>query len=184
MDRFMATANEKATIGQLQQAELKNFHDTVNFYGKLASSVSGLPIRYFGDNPANPATEGSIRADESRLIKNAERKMSDFGSQHGLTMAFWLRFKTGKEVDGNRVSTLWYDAGTPTFAQRADALQKLAGGQPLISREGVWDELGWSEARKDRERQYFAAQETDPQIEAADRRLAAIANTPNGEQVL
>src|SRR5690606_38557905 len=107
-------------------------------------------------------------------------KMSDFGSQHGLTMAFWLRFKTGKWVDGNRVSTLWYDAGTPTFAQRADALQKLAGGQPLISREGVWDELGWSEARKDRERQYFQSQETDPQLEAATRELSNLANPSGG----
>lgn len=171
MDRFMASANKDAKIGQLEQADLSNFHNTVSFYGKMASSVSGLPVRYFGDNPANPATEGAIRADESRLIKNAERKMTDTGSQHGLLMALWLRFKTGEWVDGNRVSTLWYDAGTPTFAQRADALQKLAGGRPIISREGAWDELGWSEARKDRERGYFEREELDPQIEAAQREL-------------
>lgn len=178
MDRFMGTAKTDATIGQLPQATLSNFHDTVNFYGKLCSSVSGLPTRYFGDNPANPATEGAIRADESRLIKNAERKMSDWGSQHGSMMAFWLRFKTGEWVDGNRVSTLWYDAGTPTFAQRADALQKLAGGKPLISREGAWDEMGWGEARKDRERGYFDAENNDPQIDAANRKLAQIAQPP------
>ncbi|MCU1441127.1 MAG: hypothetical protein JWP85_2124 [Rhodoglobus sp.] len=177
-DRFMATANKDAKIGQLDQADLSNFHDTVMFYGKLASSVSGLPTRYFGDNPANPATEGAIRADESRLIKNTERKMSDAGSQHGLLMALWLRFKTGEWVDGNRVSTLWYDAGTPTFSQRADALQKLAGGKPLISREGAWDELGWSEARKDRERGYFEAEDQDPQITAANRKLAELAAPP------
>lgn len=173
-DRFMATANDKATIGQLPQADLANFHQTVNFYGKLCSSVSGLPTRYFGDNPANPATEGAIRADESRLIKNAERKMSDWGSQHGSTMAFWLRFKTGKWVDGNRVSTLWHDAGTPTFAQRADALQKLAGGTPLISREGAWDEMGWSEARKDRERGYFTTESSDPYLMAALKPVAEV----------
>ena len=175
MDRFMATANENAKIGQLAAADLSNFTQTVNFYGKLCSSVSGLPLRYFGDSPSNPATEGSIRADESRLVKNAERKMSDWGSQHGLTMAFWLRFKTGEWVNGNRVSTLWYDAGTPTFAQRADALQKLAGGKPLISREGAWDEMGWSEARKDRERNYFDKENSDPYLDSALRPMSDVA---------
>ena len=28
----------------------------------------------------------------------------------------------------------------------------------ILSREGAWDELGWSEARKDKEREYFAKQ--------------------------
>lgn len=180
MDRFMASGNKDAKIGQLEQSSLDNFHKTVDFYGRLASSVSGLPTRYFGESTGNPATEGSIRADESRLVKNAERMASNFGSQHGLMMAFWLRFKTGKWIDGDRVSTLWHDAGTPTFAQRADALQKLAGGVSLISREGAWDEMGWSEARKDRERGYFREQDTDPQLAAATRELANAARTPLG----
>ena len=179
MDRFMASGNKEAKIGQLPQADLSNFHNTVNFYGKLASSVTGLPTRYFGDNPANPATEGSIRADESRLIKNAERMQSNFGSQHGLTMATWLRFKTGEWVDGNRVSTLWFDAGTPTFAQRADALQKLAGGKPLISREGAWDEMGWGEARKDRERDYFDKEARDPYLDAQMRPVVDVTPSVN-----
>jgi hypothetical protein len=159
-DAFMASANKDAKIGQLPATDLSNFSNTVDFYARMMSSVTGLPTRYFGQNSANPAAEGAIRADESRLIKNAERKQQEFGNDWGTLMALWLRFKTGTWVDGNRVSTLWFDAGTPTFAQRADALQKLAGGRPLISQEGAWDELGWSEARKDRERAYFNKEAT------------------------
>lgn len=168
-DRFMATAGKKTDveIGQLPQTSLDNFHDTVEFYGNMAASVSGLPSRYFGQNPANPAAEGAIIADESRLIMNVNRVNSQAGAGHSQLMALWLRFKTGEWVDGNRVATEWFDPRTPTFAQRADALQKLAGGQALISREGVWDELGWSEARKKREREYFESQESDLMIERA-----------------
>ena len=43
---------------------------------------------------------------------------------------------------------LWYDAGTPTVAQRADAVTKLFAtadptGRPLMPREMAWEELGW-----------------------------------------
>jgi hypothetical protein len=32
----------------------------------------------------------------------------------------------------------------------------------VLSREGYWDELGWSEARKAKERAYFDAEALDP----------------------
>ena len=35
-----------------------------------------------------------------------------------------------------------------------------------ISREGLWDELGWSEARKAKERQYLEAEALDPVTQA------------------
>jgi hypothetical protein len=170
-DAFMASANKDAKIGQLPATDLTNFTSTIEFYGKLASSVSGLPARYFGISTANPATEGSIRADESRLVKNVERMQSNFGSDWAKVMQLYLRFKGVDWAETNRISTLWFDAGTPTFSQRADALGKLASGStPLITREGAWDELGWSDARKDLERQRFQKQEadvTDAAVQAA-----------------
>ena len=71
------------------------------------------------------------------------------------------QIRTGEKVDGSRIAVEWYDPATPTFSQRADALQKLAGGKPLISREGAWDELGFSEARKEREREYLEQEAAD-----------------------
>jgi len=169
-----ANANKDAKVGQFTASDLKNFHDTVNHYGQLASSITGLPVRYFGQNSVNPAAEGAIRADESRLILNAERKQASFGDGWGWVMALYERFRTNEWPDGNRIFTEWYDAGTPTRAQTADAMSKLyANGQGVLSREGVWDELDWSEARKDREREYFAKEAQDPYLARLDAKDAA-----------
>ncbi|GAA3699084.1 hypothetical protein GCM10022377_10110 [Zhihengliuella alba] len=154
-----ANANKDAKVGQFAASDLKNFHDTVNHYAQQVAGITGLPARYFGQTSVNPAAEGAIRADESRLILNAERKQAMFGDSWGWVMALSLRFRTGDWVQGSRIKTEWYDAGTPTRAQTADAMSKLyANGQGILSREGVWDELGWSEARKDRERGYLESE--------------------------
>lgn len=150
-----ANANKDAKVGQFQASDLKNFHETVNNLLSWCAAVTGLPTRYMGQTSVNPASEGAIRADEARLVKNAERKQSTFGDAWGWTVALAERFRTGEWISGNRVKLEWHDAGTPTFSQKADALQKLAGGIPILSRQGAWDELGWSNTRKQREQQYF-----------------------------
>lgn len=160
-----ANQNKDAKVGQFSPSDLKNFHETVNHYMALAAAVTGLPIRYMGQYTANPAAEGAIRADESRLVKNTERKQSSFGDGWGWTLALRERFRTGSWIDGNRVKVEWHDAGTPTISERADAIQKLAGGIPILSRQGAWDELGWSDARKKREQQYFDAEAADPYLD-------------------
>ncbi|MEE6273509.1 phage portal protein [Georgenia sp. MJ206] len=161
---LLGIKNPQGKIGEFSAANLSNFHDQVNSLFSWAAAVLGLPTRYAGQQTVNPAAEGAIRADESRLIKNTERKQSSLGDCHGWTMALASEI-AGRPVDGNRVGCLWYDAGTPTYSQRADAIQKLAGGVPILSREGAWDEMGWSENRKKRERQYFDAQDRDPTFE-------------------
>lgn len=161
-------ANQKgpneARVGQFTASDLKNFHETVNHYGQLASSVTGFPVKYFGQFTANPAAEGAIRADEAQMVKGIERKNSTTGSEIGWALGIAERIRTGAWPDANRISVEWHDPGTPTFSQRADALQKLAGGVPIVSRQGAWDELGWSEARKDREREYFEQESSDPYL--------------------
>ena len=62
------------------------------------------------------------------------------------------------------IRSLWFDPSTPTESQRADSILKLKS-EGVLSREGAWDELGWDEARKDRERAYFAAEQRDPILE-------------------
>jgi hypothetical protein len=157
-----ANANKDAKVGQFTASDLKNFHDTVNHYASLVSGVTGLPMRYLGQQSTNPPSADGIRADESRLVKRSERKMSGFGDRWGHVFAFYLRIRDGEWVDGNGITTEWYDAGTPTYGSRVDGIQKLTGGKPILSMEGGWDELGWSEARKDRERAYLAAEDVDP----------------------
>ena len=157
-----------ARVGQFTASDLKNFHDTVNHYGQLASSVTGFPVKFFGQFTSNPAAEGAIRADEAQMVKTIERKNSTIGSGLGWVFGIAERIRTGKWPDANRITSEWHDPGTPTFSQKADALQKLAGGVPIISRQGAWDELGWSEARKDRERAYFEDESGDAYLGLLD----------------
>lgn len=159
---FMASANKDASIGQLTGTSLENFHNSVDHYAKQVAGLTGLPVRYFGQNTANPPTEGSIVADESRLIENVESKNTEDGDGWGWVMGLWLRFKTGEWVEGSRIKAEYYNPATPTQAQTADAVSKLySNGQGAISRETVWDEMGWSPGRKDRERKRIAAEQRE-----------------------
>lgn len=168
------------TVGQLAGADLSNFHNTVKLYAELASSVTGLPFRYFGANTANPAAEGAIRADESRIISNAEEKNAHLGVGLGWTLALYERFRTNKWPDsGEPFMVEWRNPATPTRSEEADAIQKLNGGTPVLSREGSWDEMGWNEARKSRERDYFADEANDPILERLNRNL----NDPGNQAV-
>ena len=170
--KFVALTNKDAKMGQLAGASLSNFHDTVRHYGQLASSVTGFPVRYFGLHTTNPPGEGAIRAEESQLVKTIERKNAEIGGALGWVMGIAERFRTDEWVDANRVHVEWHDPSTPTFAQKADALQKLAGGVPIISRQGAWDELGWSEARKSRELEYFEQETQDPYLGLLEEKAA------------
>ena len=160
-----ATSNADAKVGQFAAADLSGFTDTVNHYAQLVAGLTGLPMRYLGQNTANPPSADGIRADEARLVKRAERKAQSWGDQWGRVFAFFLRFRDGEWVsDGSRIKVEWHDAATPTYAAKVDGIQKLTGGKPILSQQGGWDELGWSEARKERERQYQADEAADPLI--------------------
>ena len=68
---FLAHANANAKAGQFAAADLKNFHSTLESYGKLCASVTGFPARYFGMTTANPPAEGAIIAEEAQKKINA-----------------------------------------------------------------------------------------------------------------
>jgi hypothetical protein len=173
-----AHGNPNATVGQFTASDLKNFHDTVNHYGQLASSVTGFPSKYFGLFTTNPAAEGAIRADEAQMVKTIERKNYTTGNSLAWALGIARRIQTGEWQDGNRIAVEWHDPGTPTFSQKADALQKLAGGVPIVSREGAWDELGWSEARKDRERGYFREESNGGDLGLSTKPEPVVPETP------
>lgn len=153
-----------AKVGQLSAADLKNFETAVHLAARQAAALTKLPPDYFGISTTNPSGEGAIRASEARLIRSVERLNTFQGTSLGWTMALALRFATGEWPEGNRVKVDWFDPATPTIAQRMDAVTK-AKAQDILSREGAWDELGWSEARKAKERTYFEAEQRDPMIE-------------------
>ena len=160
-DAIHTITDPQGKVGQLSAADLKNFETALNVYGKQAAIVSGFPARYFGITSSNPPTEGAIRADEAGLVRSVEAQNDEVGMTLGWAGALAYRIATGDWVSGNRVRADWFDPGTPTVSQREDALAKRRAAG-VLSREGYWDELGWSEARKAKERAYFAAEQSDP----------------------
>ncbi|RSX56764.1 phage portal protein [Bifidobacterium samirii] len=154
---FTTTKNKDARFGQFAASDLTNFKTVIDMLSEQVSAVTGLPMRYFGQNTSNPAAEGAIRADEMRLVKNCEMKNAVDGDSWSRVMAIAYRIRTGRDLNENLVRCDWDDPNTPTYAQKSDAIQKLIAAG-VLSREGAWDELGWSEARKDKEREYFRRQ--------------------------
>ena len=154
-------------LGQFSAADLKNFETQLNIYGRLAASVTGLPTRFFGLSTTNPPSADAIRAEEAQLVKFVERQNSQVGAVLGWTAALGLRFATGEWVDGSRIGVEWQDPATPTVAQREDALMKRKS-QGVLSVQGYWDELGWSEQRKAKELEYLREEASgDPVFQAA-----------------
>ena len=156
-----ATSKESAKFGQFSASDLRNFTETVRFYEERVARVSRMPLFQIGESTGNPPSGDGIRAAEAGHVQLAEDKAMQFGDPWAWAMALYERFRTGEWLNGNAVETVWHDAATPTVAARADAIVKLTGGKPVLSVEGAWDEMGWTEARKDTERARFEAESTD-----------------------
>lgn len=127
--RIWASAKSKqdgAEVGQFPEANLENFHKTINLLAQIVGSLGALTPQAMGlQNAANPATADAIRAGESRLVKRAERRQGGFGGGYERTMRVADRLKTGVwRPELRRLEALWRDASTPTVAQSADAAVK------------------------------------------------------------
>lgn len=158
-----ATDNPQAKFGTFDAADISQFTKAVDRMLVWCAVTLGLPTRYAGNDTSNPATEGSIRADEARLVKNCESKGVMWGDEIALMMGMASAIEHSQPLGDVNIRVEWHDPSTPTLAQRADALQKLAGGKSILSVQGVWDELGWSEPRKTKEREYLQQEATDPE---------------------
>ena len=154
-DAITILSDADAKIGQLPAASLDNFETAMQTYGKQASVVTGLPGAYWGITTANPATEGAVASSEWRMNRNIERQNDQLAVSLGWMAALAYRFATGQHVEGSQIKAMFHDPATPTISQREDALGKRRAAG-VLSREGYWDELGWTQARKDKERHYLA----------------------------
>lgn len=121
------TKQDGAEVGQFDEANLENFHKTINLLAQIVGSLAALTPQAMGlHNNANPATADAIRAGESRLVKRAERRQASFGDGYERLMRIADRIRTNEWRDELlRLESVWRDASTPTIAQSADAAQKL-----------------------------------------------------------
>jgi hypothetical protein len=160
--RVWATAknikDDGVSVGQFPEADLGNFHSTLNQLARLVASLSGMPPHYLGMATDNPPSADAIRSSEIRLIKRAERRQRAWGGSYEQVMRLALRIRDGVwDPRARSLETRWGDPATPTFAQKADAVTKLkvAG---ILPREATWDALNYTMVQQERLRQQFQAE--------------------------
>ena len=133
-----STANKDAKFGQFSAADLTNFKAIVGLYAQLVSGDTGLPMRYLGQLADNPASEGAIRADESRLIGTAEEKQGFVNGGLESTMRSARLIATGAEDPALlQLVTDWRPAATPTQAEAATASVALYEARVYSRREAL-----------------------------------------------
>jgi hypothetical protein len=150
--------DDGVAVGQFQEADLRNFHETIKLLAQMVGQVGALTSQDIGFHTDNPASADAIRSAETRKVKRAERKHRGFGGTWERTQRIVNRFQSGEWNPAyKQLETLWRDPSTPTFAQKADATVKLVAGG-IIPAEAAWDDLGYSEGRQTRLRDMFDAQ--------------------------
>lgn len=175
-----ALENAEAKLFQFSAADLTNFKAIVDHYASMVSSVTGLPLRYFGQNTANPPSADGIRADEARIVKRAERRHRAWGGSWEEVARLVKLFVDGDIPDEwVELESIWRDASTPTEAQTADAVVKKvqAGILPI---EAAWEDLGYSQTRIDSLRSMREKQLRETDVLA--RQMAAFRTEPTPDQ--
>lgn len=149
--RVWALQNPNAKTFEFSSAQMTNFTEMVQMYARLCSGSSGLPPNYFGLAADDAASADAIRSREAKLVKSIERDQRALGVQAKETARIAIALLRGVDTTRrfDQCEALWHDPGTPTVAQRADAVTKLyavqdPAGRPLMPRELAWEELGWS----------------------------------------
>lgn len=141
------TTQEGADVKQFPEADLTNFHSTINQLAQLVAALSGMPPHFLGFSTANPASADAIRSSESRLVKRAERKQRAWGGTWERVMRLVIRLRDGEwDDDARSLETLWRDAATPTVAQAADAAVKKFTAKIVPLRQ-TREDLRYSQAQ-------------------------------------
>jgi hypothetical protein len=138
-------------VKQFSPASPAPYLDQVQGYANRVASEAGIPATYFGIHTANPASADAIRAQESRLVKRAERRQSSFGRSWLEVGRLALMVRDGSLPDDydTAVSTKWRDAATPTRAASADEATKLIASGILPPDSTVtYDRVGLSPAEQ------------------------------------
>lgn len=156
-NRKTGTDGDGADVIQFPEANLANFHETLNQLARLAASLSGQPPHFFGLATDNPPSADAIRAAEIRLIKRAERRQQAFGGGYGAAGRLVLRIRDGVwNPRAASLETVWRDPATPTRAQAADATVKLVQAGVIPVEQGRED-MGYTAVQRERMRMWDAS---------------------------
>nr|WP_051877192.1 phage portal protein [Streptomyces natalensis] len=150
--RLWVNEGDGVKFGQFPEAQLTNFHETINQLARLVAALTGLPPAFLGLATDQPPSADAIRASEARLVKRSERRQRAFGEAWERVMRLALLVRDGSlDPKARSLETAWRDAATPTYAQKADAVTKLhASG--ILPTEQAWEDLGYSAEQRIRMR--------------------------------
>ena len=154
--------NKDAKIDQFTASDLRNFHETVKHYALLASGLTGLPAAAYGFQTDNPASAEAIRGMRLQLIGGAEYKIDGFSGALEDHNRIVLRFLGASAADLTKAKSLeamWGDPSMATRAEKADSILKYTQGEnPVLPIEAAWDEMGFTEEKKNTLRRQLQAQ--------------------------
>jgi hypothetical protein len=185
--RMWGTEAKEAKFGQFAEAELTNFHQTIKLLMQVAGTLVALPPHYTTFTGDNPTSADAIRSAESPLVKRVERKNAGFASEwervQRLTL---LTLGYPDSPEARQIETQYAEAATPTVAQKADAIVKLVTatdgkGRSIVPVQQAREDLGYTAQVQSRMADWDAENAVDPQVLAANRGLAEIANSGSGE---
>lgn len=182
--RMWGTESEKARFGQFQEADLKNFHDTIKLLSQLVAMKLGVPAHYLTFTGDNPPSADAIRSSEVQLVKRAERKQAVLSTRWERVQRLVLLTQGKKDSPAVRqIETIWRDPSTPTVAQKADAITKLVGtkdgqGRSVLPVQQAREDLGYTATQQGRMADWDALNLQDEQLANANRRLTEIAQPP------
>lgn len=140
-------------LGQFPANSPAPFFEQVRFYAQLFSAETGIPASQLGFTHDNPPSGDGIKAQESRLIKRAERRIKQFdgGWVEALELGWMIREKTkALPKEFATVRGTWGNPATPTEAATADAgAKKIAALGLGPDDELAWDLVGLTESQKE-----------------------------------
>lgn len=153
-NHIWASSDPNVKAGQFEESSLSNFHETIKLLAQLAGQMLALPPEYLGFSTVNPPSADALRASESRLVKRVERKQAHLGEAWEDVMRLVLGFQRNESLLalGTTLETRWREASTPTVAQRADAVMKLAtaktpSGVAVLPLRQARRDLGYTEVQ-------------------------------------
>lgn len=138
-------------VKQLTAASPTPYLDQIKGYATYVAAEAGIPVTQFGFATDNPPSADAIRAQESRLVKRAERRQTIFGRAWLEVGRLALLIREGQIPDtfNSSITAKWRDAATPTRAAAADEATKLVGAEILTPNSTVtYDRVGLSPAEQ------------------------------------
>jgi hypothetical protein len=178
-----ANEDKDVKVGQFPESDLANFHNTIKVLIQVATMTMALPPHFNPFTGENPSSADAIRSSETQLVKRVERKQTFLGGAWEEVMRLVLRFQTGTFEDRARsLETMWRDPSTPTIAQKADAVMKLAtpinGGPAILPIDQAREDLGYSPEQRRRMAEMDDRAGVDQNVASIARTFQAGAATP------